>query len=303
MRLHSLRFNNLLKTFAIIFAIVAGVSTTLAQTSSPANGNTRQRSSRKINVQKPDLEAIKKATSDPNSKFYFPTLMEKYNLNDTVMTNDEYRHLYLGYMFQEDYDPYRTSPYSEVTEPLRAKATHTKEEIDTIRKYAGLALLDNPFDLRQMSFLIHVLKEAKKPMSATIWEYRLEHLLGAIKSTGSGENTDNAWYVIYPVHEYDMVRLLGYEAVDADFIEPGYDYLTVRPASDVKTSSRGKKAEGFYFNVQIPQSQYEMKHPELWMEETEEVEIIDDDYEEDDDIDVITVTEDDDYDYDNAVAE
>ena len=63
----------------------------------------------------------------------------------------------------------------------RMKSSHTKEEIDTIRKYAQLALADNPFDLRQMSFLVHVLKEKRKDMSAKIWEYRLEHLLGAIK--------------------------------------------------------------------------------------------------------------------------
>ena len=146
--------------------------------------------------------------------------MAKYTRNDTTMTNEEYRNFYLGYMFQEDYDPYRISPYSGVTDELRMKATHTKEEIDTIRKYAELSLRDNPFDLRQMSFLVHVLKEKRKDMSAKIWEYRLEHLLGAIKSTGTGEDIENAWYVIYPMHEYDMVQLLGYEATDAKYLSP-----------------------------------------------------------------------------------
>lgn len=217
---------------------------------------------RKIVVEKPDIDKIKAATLDPKSKYYYPKLMQKYERNDTVMTNDEYRHLYLGYMFQEDYDPYRTSPYSNVTDGLRGKASHTKEEIDTIRKYAELALKDNPFDLRQMSFLVHVLKEKEKNMSAKIWEYRLEHLLGAIKSTGNGEDIENAWYVIYPMHEYDMVQLLGYEAVDADFIDPGFDYLTVRPEPETAKRLRDKVAKGFYFNVAIPGEQYELKHPE-----------------------------------------
>ena len=208
-------------------------------------------SKRKIKVEKPDLEAIRNATLDPESPYYFPRLKAKYEINDTTMTSEEFRNFYLGYMFQEDYDPYRVSPYSGKTDDLRAKPTHTREEIDTIIKYAQLTLEDNPLDLRQMSFLIHVLKERRKDMRAKIWEYRLEHLLGAIKSTGTGEDVENAWYVVYPMHEYDMVQLLGYEATDAQFIEPGTDYLTVRPDEN-DSRKRDKSAKGFYF-----------KHPEI----------------------------------------
>lgn len=240
---------------------------TFAQAAAP---NAAAASKRKIIVAKPDLEKIKEQTLNPSSPFYFPKLMAKYSRNDTTMTNEEYRNFYLGYMFQEDYDPYRTSPYSGVTDELRMKATHTKEEIDTIRKYAELSLRDNPFDLRQMSFLVHVLKEKRKDMSAKIWEYRLEHLLGAIKSTGTGEDIDNAWYVIYPMHEYDMVQLLGYEAVDAKFYEPGVDYLEVQPEEETRRRLRDKVAQGFYFNVEVPQAQYELKHPEAVADEEEE---------------------------------
>lgn len=216
---------------------------------------------KKIKVEKPDLDVIRQMTLDPSSKFYFPKLKAKYEKNDTTMTPEEFRNFYLGYMFQEDFDPYRVSPYSNVTDELRQKPTHTKEEIDTITKYAQLALEDNPFDLRQMSFLVHVLKEKRKDMRAKIWEYRLENLLGAIKSTGTGDSVENAWYVMYPAHEYDMVQLLGYEAVDAQFIEPGYDYLAVQP-DESDTRRRDKSAKGFYFNVMVPQQQYELKHPE-----------------------------------------
>lgn len=252
-------------TWIILVAFMAPMLVTAAQQNAQAQANKR-----KITVEKPDLDKIKEETFNPKSPFYFPKLMAKYVRNDTTMTNEEYRYFYLGYMFQEDYDPYRTSPYSGITDELRMKSTHTKEEIDTIRKYAELSLQDNPFDLRQMSFLVHVLKEKRKGMSAKIWEYRLEHLLGAIKSTGTGEDIENAWYVIYPMHEYDMIRLLGYEAVDADFIEPGYDYLTVQPDAETEKRLKDKVAKGFYFNVQVPQEQYEMKHPEILDVETEE---------------------------------
>lgn len=232
--------------------------TETAPTTPPSRPQTDTR--RKIKVEKPDLEAIRQMTLDPASKSYFPRLREKYEKNDTTsMSPEDFRNFYLGYMFQEDYDPYRVSPYSKMTDELRQKPVHTKEEIDTIVKYTQLALEDNPFDFRQMSFLIHVLKESRKNMRAKIWEYRLENLLGAIKSTGTGDSTENAWYVMYPSHEYDMVQLLGYEAVDAQFIDPGYDYLAVEP-DETDKRRRDKSAKGFYFNVMMPQEQYTLKY-------------------------------------------
>lgn len=254
-RIQTVTMKKLLKILPLL-ALGACICTAYAQ-SKPAADNSK----RKIVVEKPDLEAIRKTTLDPQSKFYFPKLRQKYETNDTTMTPEEFRNFYLGYMFQEDYDPYRESPYPAMTDSLRNKPTHTKEEIDTILKYTQLSLQDNPFDLRQMSFLVHVLKERRKDMRAKIWEYRLEHLLGAIKSTGTGDSGENAWYVMTPSHEYDMVQLLGYEAVDAQFIEPGYDYLVVQP-DETDNRKRDKSAKGFYFNIMVPQKQYELKHPE-----------------------------------------
>lgn len=253
-------------------AATPAAAATPTSTATAAKPAAKTDSKRKIVVAKPDLEEIRRNTLDPSSKFYFPKLKKKYEVNDTTMTPEEFRNFYLGYMFQEDYDPYRVSPYSAITDEFRNKPTHTKEEIDTITKYAQLALEDNPFDLRQMSFLVHVLKEKRKDMRAKIWEYRLEHLLGAIKSTGTGESVENAWYVMYPAHEYDMVQLLGYEAVDAQFIDPGYDYLAVKP-DETDTRKRDKSAKGFYFNVIVPQQQYELKHPEEMDSNVETVEM------------------------------
>lgn len=255
---------NIIVVAALSLGSMLGINAATPTTSTPARTTAApaKPTKKKIVITKPDLKQIRDTVLNPKSPFYFPKLQKKYEVNDTnTMTDEEFRHFYLGYMFQEDYDPYRVSPFSDMTLDLRSKATHTREETDTIIKYAELALRDNPFDLRQMSFLVHVLKERKKDMRAKIWEYRLEHLLAAIKSTGNGESVETAWYVIYPMHEYDMVQLLGYEATDVDYIEPGYDYLSVRPDEDDKRK-RDKSAQGFYFNIIVPQQQYTLKHPD-----------------------------------------
>ena len=64
------------------------------------------------------------------------------------------------------------------------------------------------------------------------------------------------------MHEYDMVQLLGYEATDAQFLDPGVDYLPVAPEPETQKRLRDKVAKGFYFNVEVPQAEYIRKHPE-----------------------------------------
>lgn len=222
----------------------------------------------KFKTEKPNLLAIREATLNPSSPYYFNKLMEKFNklASGAKMTPDEFRHLYLGYMFQEDYDPYRTSPYAEKVDSILDATEYMRNpdvklsnrELDTLKYYSEKALKDNPFDLRQMSYMVHILRDRKKDAWSQVWEQKLENLLGAIKSTGTGETKENAWFVIYPMHEYDLIQLLGYEAVDYEYSN-GYDYLKVTPTA----AQKGKKnVPGFYFNVMVSQDQYDLKHPE-----------------------------------------
>ncbi|MDE5785680.1 MAG: DUF4919 domain-containing protein, partial [Duncaniella sp.] len=61
-----------------------------------------------LNREKPDMAKIKHDINDRTSPYYYPRLMAEFMRNDTLMKIDKYRYLYLGYMFQEDYTPYRS---------------------------------------------------------------------------------------------------------------------------------------------------------------------------------------------------
>lgn len=212
-------------------------------------------------VERPDLDAIEDSVLNPASRFYFPRLYERFEANDTVMTPLEYRYFYLGYMFQEDYDPYRMSQFNDSTEQLLKKGGDlTTKEADRIIHFTEKALRDNPLDLRQMSFLIHFLRQKGKTLRAKFWEYRLANLLGAILSTGTGLDAANAWYVVYPMHEYDLLQYLGYKAVDAEYPAEGIDRLRVEPYKDARRFN-GETPQAFYFDVKIPQEEYILKHP------------------------------------------
>ncbi len=190
---------------------------------------------------KPNFDSIRTETQNPNSKYYFPTLMKMYRSNDTIMNLEQYRHLYYGYSFQEDYNPYRKSEFSDVIEPLYFKKKHTNAECDTIMKYAELSLEDNPFDLRQMTFYIIALKEKKKNARASIWQYRLKHLIAAIMSSGAGTQ-EKPWSVISPSNEYALLNFMNHVVKGHETVGESIDKLLIEPQSS-KTPSE------FYFDV------------------------------------------------------
>lgn len=206
---------------------------------------------------KPDMEKIKAEVLNPASRYYYPKLMKNYEKNDTMMNLEDYRHLYLGSVFQEDYNPYRRSPFDSEIEQLYYKKNHTRAELDTIIDYAEQALLDDPFDLQQINFLIYALQNRGKVNRAKIWQYRLNHLLEAILSTGTGADPDNAWIVIDPKHEYNILNFKSSLAEEASFVAPYYDFIKLR-----NDSNDDKTPEGYYFNIRYILEEYYRKHPE-----------------------------------------
>ncbi len=254
---------------------------------------------KKLKVEKPDLEKIREATLDPASPFYYPKLQKLYDANDTVMTPEQYRYYYFGSMYQEDYNPYRKSDYTDRTDSLlnlnraavqrrdstlkvhqgqnlgtyeltrryKEATTHTIREQKEIVRNAELALRDNPFDIQSMYMLSRLLQDMGKNMSARIWDYRLENLLGAIISSGSGKTKDDPFVVVSPDHEYFLLEVLGYDVDDYAFEEPGFDYLKVHPI-DASRIPSSKTPSGFYFDVRPLIEQYNLKYPENSAEQT-----------------------------------
>lgn len=205
----------------------------------------------------PDLEAIRIASTDETSPYYYPHLLKKFNENDTTMSSTEFQYFYYGTLFQEDYDPYRTPVNPRLLEELQsvyAKEKRTRADRGKMADYASQALADNPIDLRQLTNRIYVYEQNGKYDLARIWQYKLNHLLLVIASSGSGADRENAWTVVYPQHEYDFLNLSGITASKQTFEPPCYDYIHINRRSDADP-------EGYFFNVSEMLHQYFLKHP------------------------------------------
>ncbi len=235
-----------MKKFLLIIALVISACT-MAQA----------RKAVKTDLGRPDLEAIRVASTDEKSPYFYNTLLNKFLANDTVMTDTDFQYLYYGTLFQEDYDPYRkpVNPDAQAkVAPLLNKTQWSRAERKLILDYAMECLADNPINLRQLTNRIFVYEQNGKYDLAKIWQNKLNHLLLVIASSGSGADADNAWMVVYPQDEYDFLNLSGITVKEAKFEQPYFDFVVVNPKTPTSPT-------GYYFNIGEILHQYYRKHP------------------------------------------
>lgn len=208
-------------------------------------------------LSRPDLEAIRIATTDETSPFYYQKLLQAFMGNDTTMTDEEFQYFYYGTLFQEDYDPYRPQVNPDRQRelaPLFIKDKWTRDERKQILNYAMECLADNPINMRQLTNRIFVYEQNGKNDLARIWQYKLNHLLLVIASSGTGLTPESAWVVVYPHDEYDFLNLSGITAREQRYEQPHYDYILVHKRND-------NSPEGYYFDIEEILHQYYIKHP------------------------------------------
>lgn len=207
-----------------------------------------------VSVTVPDIEMVRQAVQDPESPYFYPRLIDRYFRRDTTLTTDDYRYLYLGYSFQDDYDPYRVSSYENSLDTLYQRNDLTSAECEKLIRYAGQVLADNPFDLRRMAVMVYANMMLGNQTEVAFWQSRIHRLVDAIISTGDGRTPETAWYIIEPVHAYDLLNTLGVVAEAYEFEPPCYDYIQVYDLIG--------NARGFYFNVSRILEEYQRKFAE-----------------------------------------
>lgn len=203
----------------------------------------------------PELSEIRRATLDPQSQYYYPKLMQMYQRNETVMTPLQYQYLYLGHMFREDYNPYRLTTYPPHVQAIYESDKELRRaELDTVIKYAQMALDNNPFDLQQMNRLIYAYEKKGKVNIANIWKFRLRNILQTIHSTGTGRDKEHAWTITYPLHAYAIFASDKTSIKSETFDPEGYTVI--------ETVAGNAKPTTYYFNYKPILEEYYRKFPE-----------------------------------------
>ena len=188
----------------------------------------------------PDYEAIKAAVSTSSASSYYPKLMQRYLNRDVPLTDDEFRLLYYGFIYQKNYAPYNSSMENNALSLYLEKGTLTEEDCDVIINYTKISFVDYPFNFHHLRMTVYALHLKGQHDEADKLLKMLNGIIDAILSTGDGKTMRTAFHVIYTQHEYEIVNFLGYNA----------EHHTLNNRWDIiHLSKNSEKIPVFYFNV------------------------------------------------------
>ena len=192
-------------------------------------------------AQKPDDDAIFAAVMDAASPYYYPTLMMRYDAGDTTLTHDDYRHLYYGYAFQDEYRPLEpTIGEGEILSVFDRNPEPGPVEAERIIHYARQVMEQDPFSPKNINFMIYAYGVLGDSINERINADRLRKILEVIDSSGTGLKEGSPWHVLWFSHVNDFLGSRGLEILRRRVVERSVEYVTL-------TEPDGRN-KGYYFD-------------------------------------------------------
>lgn len=190
----------------------------------------------------PDYDAIAQRIQDMSSPYYYPNLMKRYQLGDTTLTVEDFRHLYYGYPTQPDYRPLLESPYTDsLKRAFGRKTSPTAEDYRRVVDLAYQVLKDEPFSMRDLNVLAFAYQMLDERELAERQFFKMQGVMDAILSTGTGLSEDSPWYITYMRDAEDILNLMQYKSTRMIIVSKSVGFTSV---SNMPT----KQYKGFYFD-------------------------------------------------------
>lgn len=191
----------------------------------------------------PNYKKIEKRIKKKKSPFHYDKLMSRYQSGDTTLTNEEFRHLYYGFQFQDAYAPYGGAiDFKSNLNAILRKDTLSDLDLTDIVRYSDSLLAANPFDISTMQYQMYALEELEQYVRFEKVRNQFIGVVRAIMSSGNGSSKEEAMYVIFINHEYAMLNILGFTfGGKQSLVDARYDYLEVE--------ENDANLEGLYFDI------------------------------------------------------
>lgn len=204
-------------------------------------------------IEEPDYKLIRQSISNSRSPNYYPNLMRRYMENDTTLTLEQYRDLYYGFSFQEDFVPYK----GHKKQLIDARKRFTKSKGDgnlapEMIRIAKASLDDNPFDIPAINIIAVSYLQIGDTVQYNVWDIKQKGILDAILSSGDGTEPSSAFHVIDIEHEYEVLNRLGLQVESDSLINDQVEYLKVK--------ENAENEQGFYFNFGRCRENYRTKY-------------------------------------------
>jgi hypothetical protein len=197
-------------------------------------------------IQKPDYLSIKKAIQDSSSKFYYPRLMERMASFDSTLNREEYRHLYYGYLYHPDFEPYMTTLNDEKLVALYKRKDLKEIDYEKIIALASRLIASFPFDLQTVHILSNTYKLKGNLDMVKKLNERYFGILGAIYSSGDGKSKETAIHIIAINNENEILRQNNFVVVSRTK-ESEFDCFSILSGSRLQ----GRTINLYFYTGQI----------------------------------------------------
>lgn len=190
----------------------------------------------------PDDDHILKATIDPESPYYYPALMLRYEAGDVTLTREEYHYLYYGYAFRDAYRPLEpVEGEATVLALLEAYPEPDPQQAATLVAAAQEVFRSDPFSPRNLNFLAYGYAMMGDSLNAVVNLDRLEKVLWVIGSSGTGLKENSPRHVLWFAHTNDFLGAQGHEIASRMVRSKTVEYVRLKEKD-------ADNAKGYYFD-------------------------------------------------------
>jgi len=191
--------------------------------------------------ERPDYKAIERLTAERDSPHSYDSLFARYRQADSTLTPGEYRLLYYGYFFREEFEEGDGGAAYDSIRALYQKDTLSQDEWRRVLGLAKLAADTSPYSPRVLLTLATAYKMTGDSVLFKRTKKKWDGVFETITSSGDGLTDTSAFHVTAVGHEYDVLRAFGFASRGQSLTPKLCDYLELRPNDyDVK---------GLYFDV------------------------------------------------------
>lgn len=230
------------KTLALLlFAVIASSLPASLHAEEP-NPLVVEQAEREIRI--PDEDDIIHQTVSIASPYYYTNLMLKYRNGTEQMTPQEYYYLYYGFVYDENYRPFREN--EPLDKMLMVMAGINPDEpnimqLESLIENGTKAMEIDPFNPKVLNILAYAYGALGDSVRERLYFNHLNGILSAIESTGTGLKESDRWHVIMFSHAYDLLASKGYNYMENRIISRDAMFIPIeqRPKERIK---------GFYFD-------------------------------------------------------
>lgn len=195
----------------------------------------------------PEEMDIQDRTSDPESPFYYPSLMMRYNAGDETLTPDDYHYLYYGYAYQDAYKPLASNPQQDKFLMLAAGIDPDKPLTETLYAMVEMgdeAMMQDPFNPKILNLMAYAHGALGDKLQEKMFYNRMQGVLDAIEASGDALTQKTPRHILMFDHALDVVASEGYSVGKSRVISRTVEFIPLTSPQVIED----KKRKGFYYD-------------------------------------------------------